>query len=212
MWKKEYEDEIQQMLLQINPDYRGKIKRGFFFGQMPSKPSRFYMRDALAWLQVNVGEHRRLLDYGCGVGTFMAYLWMHGFKNLTGADITESDLDTAALILKHFKVLPNHLMHVQPEQIYELPQHYDCIFMFDYLYGRAFNLDHIIHSAFAALAPGGVLMFDLFDYEETPNPGRQYFDVSEVAAKVKDMFNVVQTTTHRRGNSKTMYILRRVPQ
>ena len=211
MWKKEREYQIQQLLLQIDPDYRSVIKRGFYYIQMPSRPSRFYMREALAWLQDHSMENEPLLDYGCGVGTFMAFLNAHGFNNITGADVDKQCLDTAQRLFKELGALPNKLQHVEFSDIYNLPRGYKVIFIMDLLYGKAFNLDTILKSAHAALTPGGIFMFDMFDYEGTPNPGRQYHKCWEVAIKYHGLFECISQTTYYAGNSKTLHILRRLP-
>ncbi len=44
---------------------------------------------------VDLSKDAKILDFGCGIGQFLFYLKKEGFQNITGIDISESQIDIA---------------------------------------------------------------------------------------------------------------------
>lgn len=100
-----------------------------------------------------------LLDLACGTGQHLAHLAGHGYAG-TGLDYSQAMLDLAAARYPAGEWLRCDLAG------FELPGRFDLITCFlyslHYSHPRA-ALRDTLRRAFAALKPGGVLLFDLVD-------------------------------------------------
>lgn len=215
MWTIEDEELIRDTLIEFDPEFKDIIGKGFYWIQMPSNDTRFYMRYQRAFLehvfQDRTSKNSLMLDYGVGTGTFMLYMWKHGFTNMVGADFDEHRLEACKTLFKIFKCpFRTHLCVY--EDIYNISKGYNVIFMNDYLYAKALNLIDVITSVYKALSRNGLWFFDLLEYEGRMIPdSRNYYTENEVKNMIKNKFALIETISHYNGESKkTLYVAKKI--
>jgi len=212
MWTDYDEKKIQETLLEINMDFYDKIGKGFFYLQMPSSESRFYMWEQIQVLkEYNVRTNAPLLEYGSGVGTFMLLLWRYGYVNVEGRDVDPIVLDASKVLFKKFKT------ELQANQvgfgdIYDISGKFDVIFMNDFLYAKSIRIEQVMKSVHEALHVDGLWCFDFLS-KETPQREniRNYYSPVEISEIVGDLFTVEKTISHTKNgnNVKVLYICKR---
>lgn len=113
--------------------------------------------DPSAFLADNIEQIKRLapgkraLDIACGEGRNSIYLAKQGFE-VVGLDISQAGLEKArAWMEKESVKIDLRLVDLEG---YHITERYDLIINFNFL------LRELIPEAVAALAPGGVMMFD----------------------------------------------------
>ncbi|MDD4987222.1 MAG: methyltransferase domain-containing protein, partial [Dehalococcoidales bacterium] len=166
--------------LDTNPDFQSKVNAGYHYIQMPSRLSRFYMRETVAWLKEHYASDIRILDFGNGVGTSTAYYYSQGFHNIEGMD-SDGYLVTVANKLYQHLDLPIKSVQVDREDVYQMRGQWDVILIQDLLYYLP-DLPRVIESFRGVLTRYGSLVFDLLDYEVPPNKYRHYDTPEEVKA------------------------------
>ena len=213
MWTRRDEALIKTILIERDPGYIDKIGGGYHYKQVPSKMSRFYMRETVAYLlspDNNIPRDLRILDYGCGVGTFMAYLGKHGFINIEGQDIKLREIDTARAVMKEFG-FDFPLKLVKPTDIYLPFGSYDLIIMGDFIYMKSLELQEIMRNVARSLNPDGLFSFDLFASQPNPRDDRIYYSRDQVIKMACPLFDVISTLTKHlglKGPVRTFYMLR----
>lgn len=214
MWDESDEALIRKTLLDLDPDFKKIIGGGFYYIQMPSNASRFYMRHQRAFLEYMLpdkeSKNALMLDYGTGVGTFMLYMWKHGFTNIVGVDVDTHRLDACNLMLRKFGC-PFKTRFYEYDGIYDIKEKPDVIFMNDYLYAKALSFVDIVKSVHNALSSIGIWFFDLLEYEGRMIPNsRNYYTENDVFDMIKDRFHVIETLSHYEGKSKkTLYVVQK---
>ncbi|MCG8550876.1 MAG: tetratricopeptide repeat protein [Desulfobacterales bacterium] len=101
-----------------------------------------------------LAENMEILDLGCGTG-LGAVLYQPFAKSLTGVDVSEKMLEKAAE-----KKIYSRLKVFDILQPWAFPVKFDLIYSSD-VFVYFGNLDQIIKSASAALAPGGKIAFSV---------------------------------------------------
>ncbi|MCJ7653448.1 MAG: class I SAM-dependent methyltransferase [Actinobacteria bacterium] len=185
IWSSETEQKIQDFLVAQNPDFKEVINKGFHWIQQPSRLSRFYMRDAAAWLREHRGTNIKVLDFGAGTCTSTLYYYSQGFTKIEAMD---SDLYLVEVANRLFKLFgaPIRAMGVKYEDVYQLRGSWDAVLMQDFLYFK-FDLEKVLQSLRNVLPRGGVLIFDLLDFETPPKHGnRVYMNPSQVSQILKE--------------------------
>lgn len=216
-WTPDDEKKLRNLLIEINPKYHHEIGRGFFWLQMPSRASRFYMRETMAWLTdeySHQSKRSKVLCYGCGVGTFMLYLWHHGFTDVEGCDANLREVETARKILGNFGC-PFQVKHVKREDIYNINGQYDIITFFDFLYAYEDDVHRILANAENSLRKDGLLIFDLFEFEKEISrrvtTKRSYYSEGEMRWLASSLGYVVDLSiAYEAENRKIMYVFRKV--
>lgn len=183
-WSIRDEEKIRRELLRIDPRFEKEIYEGYFYRRMPSSPSNFYMRESLAYLKANYARGRKILDYGCGVGTFLFYLWKHGFHNLYGADTSREFFNAAVKLQRAFRA-SFHLQTVDSNDIYSIGGTFDVIAMFDFLHEKRFRLPLVFESVGNALTPKGTFLFSMQNWSRTPKSMRVYHGTGAILEMAK---------------------------
>lgn len=215
MWSEEDETLIRETLIGFDPEFKNVIGKGFYYIQMPSNDTRFYMRYQKTFLEHAFrdvsSKNSLMLDYGTGVGSFMLYMWKHGFTNMVGADADEHRLKACGILLKTFNC-PFKTYLCAYEGIYNIGGQYDVIFMNDYLYAKSIKLPEVIKSVHKALSRYGLWFFDLLEYEGHMIPdARNYYVETDIMRALENKFQLVETISHYSGESKkTLYVARKI--
>ncbi len=206
------EKKIQKLLVKIDPAYERGRGRGFFYKQMPSNFSRFYMREQLAFIQYNWDgiKNLKMLDYGCGVGTFMLYMWHHGYTDIEGRDVSIKEVETTKKLFNAFGC-PFTATHVEMDAIYDITGDFHIIFFNDFLYVTHLDVPRILKNTKKALVQHGFVCLDLFEHQgKHPSPHRQYFSEAEVRKiAVEAGYVVVMVVIQDTGERKALYILKK---
>jgi len=130
-----------------------RIKWNQRFASQPSflseRPSPFLAREMERILAIAPG--RRALDIACGEGRNSVYLARHGFR-VTGLDISDVGLGKAERRADEAGVTVD--FRQADLDGYEFTEQYDLIVNFNFL------LRELLPRAYAALAPGGLLIVD----------------------------------------------------
>ncbi|MFF0387741.1 class I SAM-dependent methyltransferase [Kitasatospora sp. NPDC004615] len=124
----------------------------------------------LSWL-AEVGPDARVLDYGCGYGRVMAELSQHGFRDVSGVDLSP------ALIERGRRLQPDLRFAVleSPPTLMHASESFDVILLFAVLTcvpdGDA--QEALVEELNRALAPGGLLyVSDLLLQDDERNRDR----------------------------------------
>ena len=162
MWGTEIEARIRATLLEHDPGYEQEISKGFFYRATPLFQNKLHQRESVVHLlQNNVPKDMPILDYGCGTGQYLLYLWHHGFRNLIGCDHNQRWLDASRYLLDRIgEPGAGTLKRVGRESIYDIASHlgyaqFGAIMMFGLINGHGIDIARVFHSVFAALRPGG---------------------------------------------------------
>lgn len=191
-WSIADEEKIRRELLRIDPRFKKEIYSGYFYRRTPSSLSNFYMRESLAYLKALYNRNIKILDYGCGVGTFLFYLWKHRFYNLHGADTSRGFLNAAVKLQRAFKAsFP--LQTVDPNDIYAIAGtfdvitlgEFDVIAIFDFLHEKRFRLPLVFDNVAMALKPNGTFLFSLQNWTKNPKATRAYYSTEEILKMTK---------------------------
>lgn len=208
----EMENRIRAVLLKTDSTYKTTYGKGFFYKQMPSNLSRFYMREQLAFIQHNWNgiKNIKMLDYGCGVGTFMLYLWHHGYTNIMGCDISVKEIETTRKLFEAFGCSFT-VSTVEMDDIYDITDLFHVIFFNDYLYAKHLDIPRILENARKALVPYGVICLDLFEHQGShPQKYRQYFSEAQIREIATETgYIVAMVAIQDTGERKALYILKK---
>jgi len=104
-------------------------------------------------------KHARLLDLGCGYGSFLYFLRKEGYANVLGVDASPEQIAMAQTL-----AIPGAVRGDCREFLENRAEGYDCITAFDLL--EHLTKDEtlaLLRAAHQALAPGGLLLL------KTPN-------------------------------------------
>lgn len=122
----------------------------------------------------------KILDFGCGVGQFLFYLKKEGFENLTGIDISKSQVDLALQIQPKvdFRHITDPINFLQ-----EYPEKYDVITMNDVL--EHIDLDQMIpllKTLQKSLRPGGLIIVKTINSSYPLGSTLRYIDMTHTTA------------------------------
>lgn len=132
-------------------------------------------------------ENMEILDLGCGTG-LGAVLYQPFAKSLTGVDVSEKMLEKAAE-----KKIYTSLEVFDIMQPWAFPVKFDLIYSSD-VFVYFGDLDQIIRSAGAALAPGGKLAFSVEKLKESSKNYHLY-----PSGRYAHSINYIQTCLSRHG-------------
>jgi len=163
MWGTEIEAQIRDTLLEHDPAYENEISKGFFYRATPLFQNKLHQRESLVhMLQHKVPLDTPILDYGCGTGQYLLYLWHHGFRNLTGCDHNQRWLDASRYLLDRL-TQPGaaDLVKVARDSVYDIASHFGAgkfgaIMMFGLINGHGIEIGKVFGSVHTALRPGGL--------------------------------------------------------
>ncbi|MFZ2187711.1 MAG: class I SAM-dependent methyltransferase [Candidatus Moraniibacteriota bacterium] len=71
--------------------------------QLLKKNSRVLDYNLADFFKVHVGKEKHILDLGCGYGSFLYFLQSHGYKNVSGVDISTEEINICKKIFPSFK-------------------------------------------------------------------------------------------------------------
>jgi len=156
-WGYEIEQRIRDVLLELDPKYEEGYSKGYFLRAAPLFHNKLHMRETLAFLDYREKRDIKVLDFGCGCGQFLLYLWRHGYHDLEGVDSNERWLVGAREVFA--KLAPEAKVPfraVSKEEIYAIQGRYDAICMFGLVYGHGIDVPKTFAAVAAALNPGGL--------------------------------------------------------
>jgi SAM-dependent methyltransferase len=163
MWSREIEQRVQEIFLEVDPDF-DEASKGYFYRAQPLFYNKIHMRETLTYLlEKKLPETARILDYGCGAGQFLLFLWKFGFRNLHGWDQNKRWLVAGGALFKDL-ASPKDVAFKQigREAIYDIlgtaGQPFNVITMFGLIYGHGIDVPRTLKAVAAALAPGGRFM------------------------------------------------------
>ena len=112
--------------------YKEEICGGFFYRSNPMFSSKFFLREALIeLLSLKISFEAPILDYGCGTGQFLYYLWAHGFRNLEGRDWNERWLIAGRVIFSELSdEKPATFTKTDKDDIYNISGKFQVITLF----------------------------------------------------------------------------------
>lgn len=160
-WGYETEQRIRDVLLELDPKYEEQYSKGYFLRAAPLFYNKLHMRETLAHLDYCGNKSVKVLDFGCGCGQFLLYLWMHGYRNLEGVDANERWLVGARQVFS--RLAPGAEVPFRPitrDEIYGINGRYDAITMFGLIYGHKIDVPRAFQATAAALNPGGQYYFN----------------------------------------------------
>lgn len=154
-------------------DYRSRLYRAYVrthFGHIRNLSQAALDRDVSSFHHY-FGWHLpgdrdlRILDLGCGYGSFLHYLRKRGYRNAEGVDISQEQIDAAASLGLTNVTCTDGLSFLQ-----ERPETFDCIVAFDFLehFEKAEVLD-VLDVVNRSLKPSGTLIL------QSPNAGSPFW-------------------------------------
>ena len=161
MWGVEIETKIKSVLEHYDPKYRDELSGGFFYKSNPLHVYKLHMREFLVYLlDRGVSSSARILDFACGTGQMLLYLWHFEFRNLHGWDANARWLSGANELFSQLADPTSvQFRSINREAVYDIksidPQPFDVIMMLGLIYGMGIDPVRAIRSAAAAVKPNG---------------------------------------------------------
>lgn len=156
-WGYGIEKRIREVLLELDPKYEEDYSKGYFLRAVPLFYNKLHMRETLAYLDYRGDNSVKILDFGCGCGQFLLYLWMHEYRNLEGVDANDRWLIGAREVFR--KLAPESKVpfrSISREEIYGIGSTYDVITMFGLVYGHKIDVPRAFQATAAALNADGL--------------------------------------------------------
>ena len=202
MWGHDVEEDIRQVLAVTDPAYVTACQGYFYNRAYPTSFGMLPMREALAYLDRFCTDKRslRILDYGCGCGQFLLYLWRYGYSRLEGWDANARWLVAARAVFAQLAPsAPVAFKQVPRAAIYKIPSGFDVITMLGLVYGHKIRVQDVYASVFAALPPGGAFFV---------NDGKRPRTQSEACLRAAG-FQKILTVAREGHNQNYFYIGRK---
>ena len=209
-----FEYIVPKLLKEIKPDIDSTWQYGYFYKGFPSHPRCFYMREAASHIKYFIHKSKveiDVLDAGCGVGTFLLYLYLLGYgrgdeaHRLVGTDNDITKIEISQQLMRKVNIPIEFVV----KSIREFDGYYDVVTAFDFLYEKDIGFEQVLLDVKNHLKANGVFMFLLFDSEAEPKETRHYHscdDVEKLATRTG--FKVGLATTRKVSNNQsTIYIL-----
>lgn len=201
-WSHQIEEKIRSELLRIDPRFKNEIYGGYFYRRMPWALNNFYMRDSLAYLKEQYATRTgvKILDYGCGVGVFLLYLWKHGFRQLFGRDVSEAFIKAGTQLIRRFNAGQSiRLSTVREQDIYNIHGEFDAITIFDFLHEARFRLPEVFNSVAEALRRNGTFLLSLQNWSANPRSARRYYETPQIVRMLEAAgFHEKGTVTYKK--------------
>lgn len=207
-WGYDIEQRIRDFLLEEDPRFKDEIDGGYHWLQVPSRLSRFYMRDVLAYLDEFYPKTVSLLDYGTGTGVFLAYLYSHGYTNIEGRDSNLHRVEVGNKLMKHLG-FPVTIMGVGENDIYHIRGKWTIITMLDMLSYLPFDIPAIIKNTKQCIEPNGCFIFDILEQYAKPQPNlwsRQR--IKELLTKEGYEVKIISSLEQTGDAYKNLYVAR----
>ncbi len=128
----------------------------------------------------NLPKDAKILDFGCGIGQFLFYLQREGFQNITGIDISKSQIELALQMQPKvdFRYIVNPVDFLQQNQ-----EAYDVVTMNDVL--EHIDLDQMIpllQALHKSLRPSGLIVIKTVNGAYPLGSTLRYIDMTHTTA------------------------------
>lgn len=206
-WTQAREAALRDALVKIAPEFKDTYKAGYFYKQVPLNTGRFYMRDTLCYLDQKRKKGDAILCYGCGVGTFLMYLWTAGYRNLLGRDADPRVVAVAHELIPAVVGAEIPVELVAPEAVYAISGMFDVVTLFEFLPYNKLDVAKVLGAAAACLQPGGTVFFDMHSRPVKKRPNWRHMSREAVAAAVAAAGLQIVFSSAFTGRSKVLYAL-----
>ncbi len=128
----------------------------------------------------NLPKDAKILDFGCGVGQFLFYLQREGFQNISGIDISKSQIEFALQMQP--KVEFSHVSN-SVDFLQRHPEQYDVITMNDVL--EHIDLEQMIpllQALYKSLRPGGLIVIKTINSAYPLSNASRYLDLTHTVS------------------------------
>lgn len=129
---------------------------------------------------VDLPKDAKILDFGCGIGQFLFFLKEEGFQNITGIDISKSQIELALQMQQEidFRYIDNPIDFLQQNQ-----EIYDVITMNDVL--EHIDIDKMIpllQALHKSLRPKGLIVIKTVNGAYPLGSALRYIDMTHTTA------------------------------